>query len=338
MGVASRRERRSYAVIGILAAALAAVLVVLLWSYVESTPALPAQVVSVTPVGTVSNLSSDVVVRFDRAMDRQSVEAAFSMSDGKAPVMGAFYWSEYDSVLTFQPSAPLSYGRDYTVTVGSGARSDAGEPITRGFSWTFHTTSASRALASLLEFAAIPVVFLLMLFVALETAAHRAWRRMMEARYGEDFAEGGHDFKPLFSRRERPERGLILEKGTWGAIYENGISAHFTFGRHKSVRNEFVPFGEIEAIYPLSSGVKYSRSKTRVYDGLQIETKDLKVCILSSPRHPVKDIMPALVNQMGARWEKVYIASKPLEPAELGAHHWKPGDGEKGGPKAGDEG
>ena len=117
-------------------------------------------------------------------------------------------------------------------------------------------------------------------------------------------------------------KGLILEKGSWGSIRDNGFSANFVFEKHKSIRPEFKSYSEIEAIYPYSLGKVYTPSKKQVYDGIQIETKDLKVCIFNSTIHPLKDIMPHLISELGPRWEKVYMKDKQLDRKHIGIHHW----------------
>jgi hypothetical protein len=115
--------------------------------------------------------------------------------------------------------------------------------------------------------------------------------------------------------------GLLLEKGTWGAIYEEGISANFVYEKHKSIRHEFKPYAEIVGIYPFSFGQVFSGSKKRIFDGIQIETRDLKVCIFNSSIQPLKEIIPMLVSGLGSRWDYVYHKDQPVAHRKMGIHH-----------------
>ncbi len=69
-----------------------------------------------------------VSVRFSRPMDRASTQAAFRLS-GVAANAGKFSWADGDTVLVFEPTRPLTHGRAYVMSVGSGARSVDGLPL-----------------------------------------------------------------------------------------------------------------------------------------------------------------------------------------------------------------
>ena len=66
---------------------------------------------------------------FNKAMDKPSAEAAFSLkrtSDG-APVSGSFGW--YGNALIFLPDADLAAGTQYTASISTAAKDLAGNPL-----------------------------------------------------------------------------------------------------------------------------------------------------------------------------------------------------------------
>jgi hypothetical protein len=101
------------------------------------------------PAGTVSplviqrtpergqelSLDGDVELVFDRPMDRESVEAAFTLSPG---VEGSFEWKD-DRTLNFTPSEPLARDATYEVYVGAEARGADGEPLDGAYYFQFRT-------------------------------------------------------------------------------------------------------------------------------------------------------------------------------------------------------
>ena len=79
---------------------------------------------------------------FNKAMDKPSAEAAFSLkrtSDG-APVSGSFGW--YGNALIFEPDADLAAGTQYTASVSTAAKDLAGNPLANPVTWSY-TTGAS---------------------------------------------------------------------------------------------------------------------------------------------------------------------------------------------------
>ena len=77
---------------------------------------------------------------FDKAMDKPSAEAAFSLkrtSDGAA-VSGSFGW--YGNALIFKPSADLAAGTQYTAAVSGAAKDQAGNSLANPTTWRFTTT------------------------------------------------------------------------------------------------------------------------------------------------------------------------------------------------------
>ena len=84
--------------------------------------------------------SALTTIYFNKAMDKASAQAAFSLkrtSDG-APVSGTFGW--YGSgVLLFKPSADLAPGTQYTASVSTAAKDSAGNPLQAAKTWQFTT-------------------------------------------------------------------------------------------------------------------------------------------------------------------------------------------------------
>ena len=67
-------------------------------------------------------------VRFTQPMDHASTQAALRVS-GLDLTRGRFRWAENDTVLVFTPSVRLAYGKRYTMSLGSIARSAEGMPV-----------------------------------------------------------------------------------------------------------------------------------------------------------------------------------------------------------------
>jgi Domain of unknown function (DUF1929)/Bacterial Ig-like domain len=87
--------------------------------------------------------SSVTLAAFNKAMDRASTEAAFSLkrtSDGAA-VSGSFSWYG-SSVLIFKPNADLAAGTQYTAAVSGAAKDLEGNTLANPITWRY-TTGAS---------------------------------------------------------------------------------------------------------------------------------------------------------------------------------------------------
>lgn len=95
-----------------------------------SAPALNA-----TSVPTTAALS----LSFSEAMNKAAVDAAFSISP---PVAGAVLWDADSRLRSFQPSAPLTAGTQYTVTLGTGAADLAGNALAAPYVVQFTTANA----------------------------------------------------------------------------------------------------------------------------------------------------------------------------------------------------
>ena len=98
---------------------------------------------SVSPAADASGVArtTKVTAAFDRAMDKASVEAAFSLkrTSNGATVSGSFSWNGNE--MTFTPNAALNGTTSYTATVGTGARDTAGANLAAAKSWQFTTAS-----------------------------------------------------------------------------------------------------------------------------------------------------------------------------------------------------
>lgn len=86
-------------------------------------------------------LDSPVVVKFNQAMDKDSVEQVFRLvSEQQQPVTGKFSWSDDLTEMTFTPSQLYQRGLLYTFSIPSGVRSLGGTPITETFERSFRAT------------------------------------------------------------------------------------------------------------------------------------------------------------------------------------------------------
>lgn len=171
----------------------------------------------------------------------------------------------------------------------------------------------------LLGLTIFPLFFLLAVFLLMEIGHYRRWKDEMRKRYGKRFKEESYDFRPIF-KRKKEKRGFLVYRGSWGALYEKGISASFMFRNHKSYWWEFKRFEEIEGIYPWRFSP--TRKRNKKVDGVQIETRDLKVCIFCSRYHPLNKIIPFLVSSFGDRWEDIYKRDDVLLGNDIGVHHY----------------
>jgi uncharacterized protein YkwD len=84
-------------------------------------------------------LDATLSVRFSEAMDRASAGAAWSVTAAGVAVTGKITFAEDDTVLVFDPDASFGNGQSVVMTVGPGARSRAGVPLTGAVSGTFTT-------------------------------------------------------------------------------------------------------------------------------------------------------------------------------------------------------
>ncbi len=110
----------------------------------QFTTVNPPVVTYVSPADGATDVSRSGVTYavFNKAMDKSSAEAAFSLkrsSDG-APVSGSFGWYG-PGVLIFKPDADLAPGTQYTASVSTAAKDLAGNPLAAAKTWQFTTVN-----------------------------------------------------------------------------------------------------------------------------------------------------------------------------------------------------
>jgi len=96
-------------------------------------------VISLTdPENNAANVSVSPVIKiaFSEAMDKTSAQNAFSVNPS---VSGAFSWD--GNIMIYSLSGPLSLSTAYTVTIGTGAKDLAGNPLSSAYSFSFTTTA-----------------------------------------------------------------------------------------------------------------------------------------------------------------------------------------------------
>ena len=109
-----------------------------IWSICSGTPSItfvrPAENAAEVPPSAL------IIVVLNRAMDKSSAQAAFSLkrsSDG-APVSGSFGWHGA-GVLLFKPGADLAPGTQYTASVSTAAKDLGGFALPAAKTWQFTT-------------------------------------------------------------------------------------------------------------------------------------------------------------------------------------------------------
>lgn len=124
-----RVQRSGYAVIG-LVLLLTLVIVGLVWH----SDRVGARVVGLEPADGAEGVSSRTAVRitFADSMDRATVENRFQVVPS---VKGSLAW--VGNMMTFRPTASLTYDQVYTATLQAGAQSQQGRRIIRDVSWSF---------------------------------------------------------------------------------------------------------------------------------------------------------------------------------------------------------
>ncbi|HEU0075089.1 MAG TPA: Ig-like domain-containing protein, partial [Dehalococcoidia bacterium] len=107
------------------------------WTFQTYGPAL----VRVTPGRDTQFVGPDqaVVLEFNQAMDRASVESGFRLTREGAEVLGSFSWSEDSRVATFDPSGNLALSTLYDARVPTGLRGANGGVTANEQRITFET-------------------------------------------------------------------------------------------------------------------------------------------------------------------------------------------------------
>ncbi len=98
-------------------------------------------VVRFRPFADTTNISRDaaISVRFTETMDRSSTARALSVSVGGKAVAGSVHWAESDTVIIFDPKAPLPYGAKVSMDVTAQAKDTAGVPLVAAGHAVFRT-------------------------------------------------------------------------------------------------------------------------------------------------------------------------------------------------------
>jgi Tol biopolymer transport system component len=86
----------------------------------------------VAPLGEGARSTAPILVHFSEAMQRETAEARFRIEPA---VPGVFRWSTRQ--LNFQPSAALTPGQTYTVTMDAGALSEGGRTVLSAYTFQF---------------------------------------------------------------------------------------------------------------------------------------------------------------------------------------------------------
>ncbi|HLF06009.1 MAG TPA: Ig-like domain-containing protein, partial [Thermoplasmata archaeon] len=124
------------------------------WSFTTGGGGIPSppKVVAVTPPDAATGvaLNSKVSVSFDMAMDRPSVEGAFSLAPA---TLGSFAWASDSASATYAPDAPLVPSTSYTISISTSARSSAGAALPATVTSKFTTgTSADTERPTVVSF------------------------------------------------------------------------------------------------------------------------------------------------------------------------------------------
>ncbi len=107
----------------------------------DPMPTLGTSIISTTPTGTAVPIEAPITIQFDGSMNKESLEAAFSIYPIK---LGSFSWVERTNIdgelVRFIPMNHLRPGTRYTVTIDNGAVDVDGVNLTTGISQFNFTT------------------------------------------------------------------------------------------------------------------------------------------------------------------------------------------------------
>ena len=115
----------------------------------ETADLTPPWVFSHTPAAGATDVppTTTIRARFSEPMNRGSVEAAFSYSDGVSSfgvADGTISWSEGSDAFAFRPAAALLAGTSYRVTIRATARDEAGNALNAGRDEVWNFTTAGQ--------------------------------------------------------------------------------------------------------------------------------------------------------------------------------------------------
>lgn len=107
----------------------------------------PPTVVSTSPANAAANapVSAAIRARFDERLTATSINAdTFSLVDSRGdPVSGSVEYSDPDDrTASFVAASPLAYLEEYTATLSTGVRDEAGNALASAYAWTFSTAAA----------------------------------------------------------------------------------------------------------------------------------------------------------------------------------------------------
>ncbi len=98
------------------------------FTFAFTTVALPPYVSTSQPAmnDTAARVTLPIGIRFSETMDTASVRAAFSIAPA---VSGRIAWSNANTTFLFYPDSSFPYGTDFTVTIGTAAKSTYGDYV-----------------------------------------------------------------------------------------------------------------------------------------------------------------------------------------------------------------
>jgi hypothetical protein len=98
-------------------------------------------IVTISPGNNENDVDIGTVVQvtFSEAMDRSSVESAFSLAQGATDISGDFAWGYGDTMVIFTPTSDFAYSTTYAITIGTGARDLAGNSLVAQSTASFTT-------------------------------------------------------------------------------------------------------------------------------------------------------------------------------------------------------
>jgi len=113
--------------------------------YLQFDTTIAPIVMSHFPIGSPDSVKASTVVKisFNRTMNKESVENAFSISPN---ISGTFSWADLDQTLVFTPEIPLDGATNYNVIVSTQAKSKWNVPIDSEYTFSFLTNSRDRLL------------------------------------------------------------------------------------------------------------------------------------------------------------------------------------------------
>lgn len=126
------------------------------WKFLTSRPRVVS--LSPSPENPIPQ-NAEIKLTFNQPMDRQDVQANFSLSGPEGSVNGLYAWNEDDTVLTFTPGRALARGAGYTLNVGAGAKSKGGMTLGKEYGAVLQTYKNFEALSSDANIGSVTIYF-----------------------------------------------------------------------------------------------------------------------------------------------------------------------------------